>query len=70
MNNGDMISHLQYADDTLFFSPNDLNSLKIVKRILRWFELFSKLKINFYNSSVININKWGIEYNFGKLILL
>ena len=51
----DFITHLQYADDTLIFIPNNLSSLIHVKRILRWFELTSSLKINFYKSSLLGI---------------
>jgi hypothetical protein len=47
---------LQYADDTLIFIPNDYNSLTHAKRILRWFELTSSLRINFYKSSLVGIN--------------
>jgi hypothetical protein len=52
----DFITHLQYADDNLIFIPNDSSSLIHVKRILRWFELTSSLKINFYKSSLLGIN--------------
>jgi hypothetical protein len=55
-NPGDFITHLQYADDTLIFIPNDFNSLIHAKRILRWFEHISGLKINFYESSLVGIN--------------
>ena len=61
---GHHITHLQYADDTLIFLPNDYTSLLHVKRILRWFEIISGLKVNFYKSSVIGINL-DIEYTSG-----
>jgi len=54
--NGIYLSHLQYADDALVFVPNDYNSLLHVKRILRWFELVSVLRVNFYKSSLVGIN--------------
>jgi mannosylglycoprotein endo-beta-mannosidase len=47
---------LQYADDSLIFLPNDFPSLLHAKRILRWFEIISGLKVNFYKSSLIGIN--------------
>ena len=53
---GHHITHLQYADDTLIFLPNDYTSLLHVKRILRWFEIISGLKVNFYKSSLVGIN--------------
>jgi hypothetical protein len=53
---GHYITHLQYADDSLIFLPNDFPSLLHAKRILRWFEIISGLKVNFYKSSLIGIN--------------
>jgi len=53
---GHHITHLQYADDTLIFLPNDYSSLLDAKRILCWFEIISGLKVNFYKSSLIGIN--------------
>jgi hypothetical protein len=35
LQNGDSISHLQYANDTLVFTPDSLDSMLFVKRILR-----------------------------------
>jgi len=53
---GHHITHLQYANDTLIFLPNDYSSLLHAKRILRWFEIISGLKVNFFKSSLIWIN--------------
>jgi len=53
---GHYITHLQYADDSLIFLPNDFPSLLHAKRILRWFDIISELKVNFYKSSLIGIN--------------
>jgi len=53
---GHYITHLQYADDSLIFLPNDFPSLLHAKRILCWFEIISGLKVNFYKSSLIGIN--------------
>ena len=47
---------MQYADDSLIFLPNDFPSLLHAKRILRWFEIISGLKVNFYKCSLIGIN--------------
>ncbi|GKV25647.1 hypothetical protein SLEP1_g35046 [Rubroshorea leprosula] len=45
---GDLnISHLQFADDTVIMGKAEPGNIKVVKRILRWFELISSLKINF-----------------------
>jgi hypothetical protein len=53
---GHHITHLQYADDTLIFLPNDYSSMLHAKRILRLFEIISSLKVNFYKSYLIGIN--------------
>jgi hypothetical protein len=41
------ISHLQYADDTLFLGVPSVQNLWSIKTILRCFELTSGLKVNF-----------------------
>ncbi|MCI16322.1 LINE-1 reverse transcriptase like, partial [Trifolium medium] len=41
---GVSISHLQYADDTLFIGEACVENLWSIKAILRWFELMSGLK--------------------------
>jgi len=41
------ISILQFADDTIFFGEANMENVKIIKAILRTFELISGLKINF-----------------------
>jgi len=50
------LSHLQYVDDTLVFSPNDFHSISTAKRNLRWFEFASGLKVNFHKNSLVGIN--------------
>lgn len=44
------ISILQFADDTIFFGEANMENVKIIKAILRTFELISGLKINFAKS--------------------
>lgn len=56
--NGLIVSHLQFADDTIIFCNNDKEELKYVKRILRCFQLMSGLKINFSKSMVCGV---GVE---------
>ncbi|XP_071718269.1 uncharacterized protein [Rutidosis leptorrhynchoides] len=49
-NDNVVISHLQYADDTIFFGEwNNLNALGLIN-ILKCFELTSDLKVNFQKS--------------------
>lgn len=54
------ISHLQYADDTMFICNGDKENLLVIKRILRLFELISGLKVN-YNKSLLH--EWNIDAN-------
>ena len=50
-----MISHLQFADDTLiFFEANEVQ-VKNVKAFLLCFEVVSSWKINFFKSQLIGI---------------
>ncbi|GKU93948.1 hypothetical protein SLEP1_g7497 [Rubroshorea leprosula] len=57
--NGDtMITHLQFADDTIFFEEASDENIKVVKGIMRIFELASGLKINFAKSQLMGM---GVE---------
>jgi hypothetical protein len=51
-----VVSHLQYADDTLFIGEACVENLWSMKAILRWFELISGLKVNFSKSSLFGVN--------------
>ncbi|AES75679.1 acid phosphatase/vanadium-dependent haloperoxidase [Medicago truncatula] len=53
---GKVISHLQYANDTLCIGESTVYNLWTLKSILRGFEMASGLKINFYKSSLIGVN--------------
>ncbi|GAU18134.1 hypothetical protein TSUD_248350 [Trifolium subterraneum] len=53
---GTIMSHLQYADDTLFVGEACVENLWTTKAILRWFELISGLKVNFFKSKLYGIN--------------
>ncbi|KAK2387063.1 hypothetical protein QL285_060888 [Trifolium repens] len=54
--NGPVISHLQYADDTLCIGEASIQNLWTLKAVLRGFELCSGLKVNFWKSSLMGIN--------------
>lgn len=41
-----VISHLQYADDSILFLKEDEEELKTVWVVLKWFEICSGLRIN------------------------
>ena len=45
------ISILQYADDTIFFGEANMENVRVIKAVLRTFELASGLRINFAKSS-------------------
>jgi hypothetical protein len=51
-----VVSHLQYADDTLCIEEASVANLWSLKAILRGFEMCSGLKINFWKSSLIGVN--------------
>jgi hypothetical protein len=54
--NGVVVSHLQYADDTICIGEASMENLWTLKAILRGFELASGLKVNFWKSSLMGIN--------------
>lgn len=53
--NGINLTHLQFADDTLILCNNNLEELMEIKRILRFFQVMSGLKINFDKSMIYGI---------------
>ncbi|XP_016164085.1 uncharacterized protein LOC107606547 [Arachis ipaensis] len=50
------LSHLQFADDTILFCPQETETLVNYKRLLRCFEVMSDLSIKFDKSSLISVN--------------
>ncbi|XP_016162200.1 uncharacterized protein LOC107604981 [Arachis ipaensis] len=50
------LSHLQFADDTILFCPQETETIVNYKRLLRCFELMYGLSINFDKSNLIAIN--------------
>lgn len=56
-----ILTHLQYADDTILFCPQKLDYLLNIKKTLILFHLSSGLKVNFHKTSMIGIhikNDW------------
>lgn len=51
-----MISHLQYADETVLLWPPNINFLINIKKALILFDLASGLLVNFYKSSIMGIH--------------
>jgi hypothetical protein len=50
------VSHLQYADDTVFIGEATVDNLWAMKAILRGFEAVSGLKVNFWKSCLVGVN--------------
>jgi hypothetical protein len=51
-----VISHLQYADDTICVGEATIDNLWALKAILRGFEMASGLKVNFWKSRLMGVN--------------
>lgn len=51
-----VISHLQYADDTILVGEACEQNLWIIKSVLKCFELVSGLKIYYHKSSFMGVN--------------
>ncbi|GKU89474.1 hypothetical protein SLEP1_g3606 [Rubroshorea leprosula] len=56
-----MVSHLQFADDTIFFGDATEDNIWVIKCIMRTYELASGLKINFRKSQLIGV---GVDQNW------
>ena len=50
------VSHLQYADDTLFFLKEEENNIRTLYSSLKIFSAISGLRINFGKSTLLGIN--------------
>lgn len=52
------ISHVFFADDTLFFRQLDTNSFLNLRCILLCFQVVSDLKVNYDNSELVEFCIW------------
>src|SRR5438132_4841094 len=62
----DGLSILQYADDTIIFTENNLEQANNMKLLLCAFEQLSGLKINFHKSELFcfeNAKNFQVEYS-------
>src|ERR1044072_4090148 len=46
------VSHIQFADDTLFIGDMTWDNIVVMKIVLRWFEVISGLKVVFFKSKL------------------
>ncbi|XP_071738810.1 uncharacterized protein [Rutidosis leptorrhynchoides] len=49
------LTHLQYADDTLFFGEWNRRNAQNLSKILKYFEMASGLRVNFHKSCVCGL---------------
>ncbi|GKV49208.1 hypothetical protein SLEP1_g55970 [Rubroshorea leprosula] len=54
-NGATMVTHLQFADDTIFFGEATEDNIRVIKSIMRIFEMASGLKINFGKSQLMGV---------------
>lgn len=57
------ISHIQYVDDTILVGEMSTSNVRVLKSILRIFELASGLRVNFHKSGLI-----GFKTNHGSIL--
>lgn len=55
-----MVTHLQYADDTILFLPKDTNALLNYRSLLDCFSIMSGLQINYNKSTLVSWNKKNV----------
>lgn len=53
---GLLVTHLQYADDTILFCKDETDDIRSLKTFLRCFEAPPGLRINFSKTELIGIN--------------
>lgn len=52
-----MVSHLQFVDDTIIFYDNSQRQIRLLRCVVRCFEVVSGLRLNLGKSSLIAIGE-------------
>ncbi len=58
--NSDVVSHLQFANDTLLLGEKSWANVRALRAVLTLFADMSGLKVNFHKSLLVGINILGI----------
>lgn len=53
------ITMLQFADDTIYVCKVEIQNIVVIKSMLRYFELASRLKVNFHK---IRLGSIGVQH--------
>ena len=67
--NPTVVSHLQFADDTLIIAEKSWANVQVMRVVLVLFEAISGLKMNFTKSQLIGVNVQGSWLNEAALVL-
>jgi hypothetical protein len=54
-NSEEVVTHLQFADDTLIFGEATLENVRALKSLLLLFQLDSGLNVNFYKKKKVKL---------------
>lgn len=65
---GKLISHLQFADDTLVFLDSDIEQVKNLRLLLLSFEQLTGLRINFTKSQIFGVGYFGDLSQFSSVL--
>jgi hypothetical protein len=64
-----VLSHLQFADDTLLLGEKSWTNIRALRAVLILFEAVFGLKVNFHNSMLVGVNITESWLNEAAIIL-